>query len=68
MSDFQEYSHTEVVRARKLKDEGETIVTTTHGGLAVFGGYLVYTKGGAAEYWETDKFADYYEAVTKAKK
>lgn len=53
---MQEYKATTVVRARKLKDTGENIVTTAHGTLTVFGGYLVRHRSGISEYMTTEEF------------
>lgn len=61
MAELKEYTHTETVLARPLSDQGESIVTTTHGPVTANGGYYVMFKDGRCEYWDAERFEGHYE-------
>lgn len=64
MNELVEYDHVETVKARRLADTGEFILTTKHGGVTVYGGYLVERNGGiSSEYWDTESFEAYWDVV-----
>ena len=65
MIDLTEYEYVEKVKARPLSVEGEQILTTTHGPLTVFGGYLVYHSDGRMEYCDAEKFEAKFREVGK---
>jgi hypothetical protein len=56
----REYRSTERVRARQISEAGEEILTSTLGGITVFGGYLVHWPGGRTEYRTTEMFESHY--------
>jgi hypothetical protein len=63
---LKEYVSVEKVKARPIKEGGETIMTSSHGIETVFSGYLVYTQDGRQEYMAQDSFEARYDEV-KAK-
>lgn len=57
---LKEYVSVERVKARPIKDGGETIITSSHGIETVYDGYLVYTQDGRQEYMSAESFDDRY--------
>jgi len=50
----------EQVRARRVSDDGETVLTTTHGNQYVRGGYVVLRSDGEQFHMPSEKFEALY--------